>query len=127
VAPAPATGIDLGPEYAARRDEEDPLADLRERFHVPEGLYIDGNSLGPLSRDAERSLKRTIEEWRTLGVNGWTDADEPWFHCGERLGARLAPLVGTDGEEVVIANSATVNVRTLVGTFLDRADGAVCS
>jgi kynureninase len=112
---------DLGREYAAERDREDPLAHLRERFHVPDGLYMDGNSLGPLSTDAERTLERVVDEWREHGVEGWTRED--WFHYGERLGDRLAPLVGAREGEVVVANSTTVNVHTLVGTFLDLAEG----
>jgi kynureninase len=115
--------MDDGLEAARRRDREDPLAGLRERFHVPEGYYMDGNSLGPLSVDAERAVQQRLEEWRELGVNGWTDADPDWFHTGERLGDRLAPLVGAQEESVVVCNSTTTNVHTLVGTFLDQAQG----
>ncbi|HLI13707.1 MAG TPA: kynureninase, partial [Alphaproteobacteria bacterium] len=33
------------------RDRADPLARLRERFHLPEGvIYLDGNSLGVLPK-----------------------------------------------------------------------------
>ena len=108
---------------ARARDRADPLAGLRDRFFLPDGtLYADGNSLGPLSTDAERTLERVLEEWRELGIRGWTEADPPWFHYGEFLGERLAPLVGARDEEVVVANSTTVNVHTLIGTFYDRLD-----
>ena len=116
--------FDLGAEYAARRDEADPLAHLADRFHDPDdGWYVDGNSLGLLSSDAEDALDRAVEEWRDLAIRGWTDADPPWFYYGERLGDRLAPLVGAKPEEVVVANSTTVNIHALVGTFYDRAEG----
>jgi kynureninase len=105
---------------ATARDQEDSLAGFADRFHVPEDeLYMDGNSLGPLSADAKRTLDRVIEEWRDLGIRGWTDGNPPWFQYGELLGKRLAPLVGADETEVVAANSTTVNIHTLVGTFLD--------
>ncbi|MFC4356566.1 kynureninase [Halobium salinum] len=117
-APAPTAGRDA----AVARDEADPLAELRGRFHVPEGQYMDGNSLGPLSTDAEASLDRAVEEWRELGIEGWTDADPDWFHYGERLGDRLAPLLGARSDEVVATNSTTVNIHALVGTFLDERD-----
>ncbi|MFC6835889.1 kynureninase [Halomarina ordinaria] len=118
------TDLAAAREEARRRDEADSLAALRERFHVPDGaLYLDGNSLGPLSADAERTLTRVVEEWRERGIRGWTDADPPWFGYAEHLGERLAPLVGADPEEVVGANSTTVNIHTLVGTFYDECEG----
>lgn len=117
------TTLDATREEALAHDERDPLAEFAERFHTADGLYLDGNSLGPLSTDAERTLKRVIEEWREEGIHGWTDGEPPWFRYGEHLGDRLAPLVGADETEVVAANSTTVNIHTLVGTFLDTIDG----
>jgi kynureninase len=115
--------FDASREAARQRDREDPLSSLRDRFALPSDLYMDGNSLGPLSTDAERTLERVVEEWREGGVHGWTEGDPPWFEYAERLGDRLAPLVGAREDEVVVANSTTVNVHTLVATFYDRLDG----
>ncbi|GAA0723586.1 kynureninase [Halorubrum trapanicum] len=106
---------------AARLDENDPLSGFADRYRIPDGvLYMDGNSLGPASDAALASLDRVVEEWRDLLISGWTDADPPWFEVGERLGDALAPLVGAEPDEVVVGNSITVNIHTLVGTFLDE-------
>jgi len=106
---------------ARERDRENPLAAFHDRFHLPaDRLYADGNSLGPLSDAAAASLDRVVDEWKGLLIEGWTDADPPWFGFAERLGADLAPLVGAAPDEVVVANSTTVNVHTLVGTFYDE-------
>ncbi|MBP1986595.1 kynureninase [Halolamina salifodinae] len=107
-------------EDAAARDADDPLSEFRERFDLPSDLYMDGNSLGPVSEDAERTLDRVVDEWRERGIEGWTDGEQPWWNYAEYLGERLAPYVGADPEEVVIANSTTVNIHTLIGTFLDH-------
>jgi kynureninase len=116
--------FELGRADAARRDEADPLAHFADRFYDPEDeWYMDGNSLGLLSADAEDALDRAVSEWKELAIRGWTDADPPWFYYGEQLGDRLAPLVGADESEVVVANSTTVNIHALVGTFYDRAEG----
>jgi kynureninase len=112
-----------GREGAVAADRRDPLADFRERFDVPDDYYMDGNSLGPLSADAAASLDRVVEEWRDLGIRGWTDADRDWFTYAEELGDDLAPLLGAAGDEVVLANSTTVNIHTLIGTFLDEVEG----
>jgi kynureninase len=107
---------------ARDRDREDPLAAFADRFRVPDELYMDGNSLGALSADAEATLERAVDQWRDLGIRGWTEADPPWWQYGERLGDRLAPLVGAREDEVVAANATTVNIHSLIGTFLDAAD-----
>ena len=111
-------GMDTSREYARACDEADPLSAFADRFDPP-GLYMDGNSLGPVSRDAARTLERVREEWRRLAVEGGTDGDPPWFGYAERLGDRVADLVGAAPEEVVVANATTVNVHALVDTFLD--------
>jgi kynureninase len=111
--------FDPGRDFARARDRETSV-DLADRFEVPDRVYLDGNSLGPLSIEAEKSLQRVVDEWRELGIRGWTEGDPPWFHYGEHIGDRLAPIVGAEPVEVVAANSTTVNIHTLVGTFLDR-------
>ncbi|MFM9107461.1 MAG: kynureninase, partial [Chloroflexota bacterium] len=65
-------------ERARALDADDPLARLRGRFHLPDGrVYLDGNSLGLLSRDAEDEVLRALAEWRGLAIDGWLGADPP--------------------------------------------------
>ncbi len=107
---------------ARRLDAEDSLSAFADRFHVPADLYMDGNSLGPLSDAAAAAVERAMEQWREQGIEAWTEAEPDWWHYGEDLGTRLAPLVGADGPEVCVANATTVNVHSMVGTFLEKAD-----
>jgi kynureninase len=106
---------------ARRRDAADPLASHRDRFALSDRLYADGNSLGPPSDAAVAAVEDAVAEWRAHGVRGWREAD--WFTVGERLGARLAPLVGARESEVVVTGSTTVNLHTLAGTFYDPGRG----
>jgi kynureninase len=104
--------------FARERDAADPLAAFRDRFYLPgERVYMDGNSLGLLSRDAEASLLHALDQWRTLGVEGWFDAEPPWYWMGERLGALQAGLVGALPDELVVTGSITVNLHALLATF----------
>jgi len=122
----------LGEDFALKLDEEDPLSHFRERFYLPKMpktnkdnrnatkkdiIYMDGNSLGLLSKDAEETLLRVLDEWKHLGINGWTRGETPWIWYGERLGALQAQLVGAEPDEVVVAGSTTVNLHTLVATL----------
>lgn len=104
--------------WAREQDQADPLRPLRDRFYLPSGrIYLDGNSLGLLSREAENALQQVLSEWRDLGIDGWTEAERPWFTTAEELGALQAPLVGALPQEVVITGTTTVNLHALVATF----------
>jgi kynureninase len=111
---------ELGEDFALKLDSKDPLAVFRNRFyHIPNSIYMDGNSLGLMSRDAEESLQRVANEWKTLGIAGWGRGKIPWIDYGEALGDMEAPLVGAEPGEVVVTNSTTVNLHNLVSTFYD--------
>jgi kynureninase len=115
---------DTSEAAALALDTADPLARFRERFHLlPGRIYLDGNSLGLLSCEAEAETLRALEEWKTLGIDGWLGADPPWFTLGEELGALVAPLVGAEPEAVVVTGTTTVNQHALTATFY-RPQGA---
>ncbi|WP_438480171.1 kynureninase [Oleiharenicola lentus] len=102
----------------AALDRADPLARFRAEFHLPPGkIYLDGNSLGLLSQRAETHLNRIVNEWRTLGIEGWTDANPPWVGLSESIAANLAPLVGALPAEVAVTGSTTGNLHQLLATF----------
>lgn len=105
-------------DHARSLDAHDGLSQFASRFYRKPGtIYLDGNSLGLLSRDAEASLLNVLEQWKTLGIDGWLQADPPWFYLGERLGELSADLVGAAPESVIAAGSTTVNLHALVSTF----------
>ncbi|CRK82841.1 kynureninase [Neobacillus massiliamazoniensis] len=105
-------------EYAKQLDKDDPLACFREEFYVyPHSIYMDGNSLGLLSKRAERTLLETLEDWKRYGIDGWTKGKHPWFFMSEKLGEMMAPLVGAFVDEVIVSGSTTVNLHQLVATF----------
>lgn len=103
---------------ARRRDAVDPLARFRDEFYVPPGrVYLDGNSLGLLSRAAEASVLRVLSEWKTQAIEGWTEADPPWFFLAEELSSSVAPLVGARPDEVIVSGSTTANLHQLLATL----------
>ncbi|WP_163100445.1 kynureninase [Peribacillus alkalitolerans] len=105
-------------EVALKFDESDTLAKYRNEFYMrKDSIYLDGNSLGLLSKRAEKSLLESLQDWKTLGIDGWMEGTHPWFNLSEKLGEMCAPLVGASPEEVIVSGSTTVNLHQLVATF----------
>lgn len=105
-------------EKAKQFDEQDPLQEFRNQFYIPNHtIYFDGNSLGLLSKQAEQSLFDLLNSWKRYGIDGWQEGEYPWFYLSEKLGEKIAPLVGADPSEVIITGSTTVNLHQLVATF----------
>ena len=104
----------------AALDAADPLARFRAEFFLPPGkIYLDGNSLGLLSRRAETHLTRVIAEWRTLGIDGWTEASPPWLTLAETIGEKIAPLLGAAPDELCLTGQTTHNLHQLLATLFD--------
>lgn len=109
--------MDFTREYAIGLDAGNELS-YREEFYIKEdGIYLDGNSLGLLSKRAEKSLLDLLDSWKHHAIDGWTEGDNPWFYLSEKLGKELAPIVGAHPEEVIVSGSTTVNLHQLVSTF----------
>jgi kynureninase len=108
----------LSIENAQQLDIEDSLNSFREEFYIkPNSIYMDGNSLGLLSKRAERTLLESLNDWKEHGIDGWTNGTHPWFFLSEKLGEMMAPLVGGAANEVIVTGSTTVNLHQLVATF----------
>ncbi|MBS4172645.1 kynureninase [Bacillus sp. FJAT-49736] len=104
--------------YAKMLDEQDVLAEYKKEFYLKEDtIYLDGNSLGLLSKRAEASCLQILESWKQLGIDGWTNGKYPWFYLSEKLGKLTAPLVGAVPDEVIVTGSTTVNLHQLAATF----------
>ena len=96
------------------QDSQDALTPLRELFVLPEQrIYLNGNSLGLLPRSARTRLQQVVDEqWARDGVGAWNIAD--WIHLPQRVAARIAPLIGAQARETVVADSTSVNLYKLL-------------
>lgn len=104
--------------YARKLDDMDVLARYRDEFYQPaEAIYLDGNSLGLLSKRAERALLTVLDSWKTYGIDGWLKGTAPWFYLSEKLGSMTAPLIGAEPEETIVTGSTTTNLHQLAATF----------
>lgn len=105
-------------DEAQAMDASDELRDFRDSFYVTPGtVYMDGNSLGLMSKQAEHAVMDMLEKWKREAIDGWQRHPMPWFELSERLAARVAPLIGSNGNEVVVTGSTTVNLHQILASF----------
>ena len=99
-------------------DAQDPLAPLRRQFALPEGvIYLDGNSLGARPVAALARAQAVIaEEWGNGLIRSWNSAG--WAALSQRLGNRLAPLIGARDDEVVITDTTSINLFKVLSAAL---------
>ena len=112
-------------DEARALDAADPLAHCRDRFLLPSGkIYLDGNSLGALPAATAARLGETIErEWGESLIESWNKHD--WIGAPERVAAKLAPMVGAAADELLIADSTSINLFKLLGAALMSGDRRV--
>lgn len=108
---------------AERRDGDDPLAFARTRFDLPEGvIYLDGNSLGALPRETESAVSRVVgTEWGQSLITSWNRHD--WIGLPQRLGAKIAPLIGAGEDEVIVTDTTSINLFKLIAAALVARPG----
>jgi len=107
-------------EACAAMDASDALAPLRSEFSLNEGeIYLDGNSLGPVSAAVRRRVHEVLDsEWGKGQVRSWGEAG--WMDEPTRLGNRIAPLIGAQPGEVLVADTLTILLAKLVGAALEQ-------
>ena len=103
------------------RDAQDPLKELRQLFTLPDGvIYLDGNSLGVLPNTAAARVATAVtEEWGQGLIRSWNSAG--WFDMPQRLGDKIAQLIGAAPGEVVATDSTSINLFKVLSTALSIA------
>ena len=103
------------------RDAGDPLRSLRELFTIPaDVIYLDGNSLGVMPAAAPARVAAAVtEEWGTQLIRAWNESG--WFDLPQRLGDKLAGLVGARSGELVCTDSTSINLFKVLSAALKMA------
>jgi len=128
--------------YAAELDAIDSLSHLRDEFTIPtmgsrmsvekEGelkeslkklpaektcIYMCGQSLGLMPKVSKELVMSEMDTWGKVGAAGHWSGENPWEHIDEVPNASVMRIVGAKQHEVVMMNSLTINLNTLITTF----------
>ncbi|MFE9440321.1 kynureninase [Streptomyces sp. NPDC006602] len=100
---------------ARELDAGDELAGVRSQFVLDDVVYLDGNSLGALPVAVPGRVQDVVRrQWGELRIRSWDESG--WWTAPERIGDRIAPLVGAAAGQIVVGDSTSVNVfKALVG------------
>ena len=94
----------------AQFDATDPIASMRSLFALPDGVtYLDGNSLGALPHAAITAVNEAVrQQWGEGLIRSWNSAG--WMDISQRVGAKIATLIGAPADSVVACDSTSVNL-----------------
>lgn len=108
----------LDRDAALQMDRNDGLAGFRDRFLLRDGLiYLDGNSLGPMQDGIQDRVRQCLEgEWGQDLIASWNKAG--WYTLPQRLGQKIAPLIGAGTNDVVVTDSTSVNLFKVLAAAL---------
>ncbi|MEL7004743.1 MAG: kynureninase, partial [Bacteroidota bacterium] len=110
-------------DFAKSLDQQDPLADYRKEFLIPQRngkdcIYFTGNSLGLQSKGVRKYINEELESWATMGVDGHFHSERrPWYHYHKYSKDVLAGIVGALPSEVVAMNNLTANLHFMMVSF----------
>ena len=105
------------------RDAADAPGAARERFSLPDGvIYLDGNSLGALPVAAADAVRDAVErQWGEDLIASWNK--HGWIGLPQKVGGKIARLIGADADEVVAADSVSVNLFKLAAAAVGTQGG----
>lgn len=112
----------FGYTEARTLDAADPLREVRDLFEVPEGLiYLDGNSLGAMPQAARKVVDDAVtQQWGQDLIRSWNAND--WIGAPQRVGGKIARLIGAAPDEVIVADSVSVNIFKLLTALVRGSD-----
>ncbi|MGQ4481066.1 kynureninase [Streptomyces sp. SAS_276] len=108
---------------AEKLDAADELVGVRAQFVLDDVVYLDGNSLGALPAGVPGRVEDVVRrQWGELRIRSWDESG--WWTAPERIGDRIAPLVGAAAGQIVVGDSTSVNVfKALVGAVRLAGEG----
>ena len=108
----------MSENFAINRGEWDSLSNLRESFLIPKNvIYLNGNSLGPLQFRVKQRLEEVVDlEWGEDLITSWNK--HGWMDLPEKVGEKIAPIIGASSGQVVCCDSISINLFKLLASAM---------
>lgn len=80
---------------------------------APDTIYLDANSIGPMPLEARRRVMQVVDHgWRAARRRSWNETD--WLTQPLSVGAGLSRILGARPEDLVVADSTTINQHRML-------------
>ena len=105
-------------KIAINLDSNDELSSYRKEFILPTNtIYLDGNSLGVLSKNIINDINNTIkEDWGNNLISSWNDK---WIELPNKVSKKIASILNCSGNEVYVGSSTSNNLYKLIKSILE--------
>ncbi len=99
-------------------DRFDKLADKRDEFLLPaDTIYLNGNSLGPLTHHAQLCAQEVIQkQWGEDLIASWNS--HGWIDLPFIVAEKIARLIGAAPGQLVCCDSVSINLLKLLACCL---------
>jgi len=106
------------PQKIRELDQSDPLSAKRDEFLIPADIiYLNGNSLGPLTENSQhRSQEVVQEQWGKDLIASWNT--HAWIDLPFTTGEKIAKLIGAAEKQLICCDSVSINLLKVLASAL---------
>jgi len=106
------------PQEIKELDQSDPLSAKRGEFLIPADIiYLNGNSLGPLTKNSQQRAQEVVQEqWGKDLIASWNT--HAWIDLPFTAGEKIAKLIGAAQQQLVCCDSVSINLLKVLASAL---------
>jgi kynureninase len=106
------------PQKIKELDQSDPLSAKHGEFLIPaEIIYLNGNSLGPLTKNSQQRAQDVVQkQWGHDLIASWNT--HAWIDLPITAGEKIAKLIGAAQQQLVCCDSVSINLLKVLASAL---------
>ena len=106
------------PQEIRELDQSDTLSAKRNEFLVPDDIiYLNGNSLGPLTKNSQQRAQEVVfEQWGKDLIASWNK--HAWIDLPFIAGEKIAKIIGAAEHQLVCCDSVSINLLKVLACCL---------